>query len=472
VRNQLTCADRGAARIAAFGSGRRPARGRVHKSLRGASAVTSNDGSRRDKKHDRTLAVAEETPATGGILIGGRYRVGKLIRSGGMGAVYQGEHTQTGRRVAIKLVRAEWLMVDEVERRFEREARIASSIQSKHIVQVFDAGRDEVFGPFIAMELLVGEDLEQRLVRSGALPIRTACEVAFQVARGLERAHAANIAHRDLKPGNIFLASSDEEGLLAKVLDFGIAKRLGALAPESARLTHGGAALGTPQYMSPEQGRGQIDLDTRTDVYSLGAVLYEMIVGQPHVPELPNYDQLVIRLATERAPRISASVPTVDPRIDQLVADMLVGDRRDRLQTMRMARERLGEILGHAPRLGPGGDGSASSGSLSAGRVVPMHARPLRIAARFSTLAETKIKVWRLSSHAAATEVIGFDSDRNVRAHLEITRELRGEKETLLVVFHSPEEGALRMHLDGTPIGEIAGVVDRALCRGIVRDLV
>ena len=128
-------------------------------------------------------------------------------------------------------------------------------------MQVFDAGRDEVLGPFIAMELLKGEDLEERLARIGALPPRMACEVVFQAARGLEKAHAVNIAHRDLKPGNIFLVDSDEEDFLVKVLDFGIAKLFDEIEEANSKLTRAGTALGTPQYMSPEQARGQVDVD-------------------------------------------------------------------------------------------------------------------------------------------------------------------------------------------------------------------
>jgi serine/threonine protein kinase len=303
--------------------------------------------------------------ATGRVL-GGRYRVGEIIRSGGMGSVYEGEHTATGRQVALKLVHLRAPVRPEIEDRFEREARIASNIQSKHIVQVFDAGRDEVLGPFIAMELLRGEDLEERLTRTGALPSRVACEVAYQAARGLEKAHASNIAHRDLKPGNIFLVDSDEEDFLVKVLDFGIAKLVGEIEA-SAKLTRAGTTLGTPQYMSPEQARGQEDIDARTDIYSLGAVLFEAIVGRSHVPELANYNQLVIHIATEVAPRISSVVPEIDPRIDRLVADMLVSDRRDRLQTMRMVKERLAAILGSAVRLGSAAN---ASGSFTAGRAV------------------------------------------------------------------------------------------------------
>src|SRR5262249_33822605 len=154
-------------------------------------------------------------------------------------------------------------------------------------------------------------------------------------SRGLEKAHAANVAHRDLKPGNVFLVDSDEEDFLVKVLDFGIAKLFENDLESSVKLTREGSTLGTPMYMSPEQARGVEDIDGRTDVYSLGAVIYEAIVGKPHVPALANYNQLVVHIATEPAPRISESIQEIDPRIDRLVHDMLIADRRDRIQTMR-----------------------------------------------------------------------------------------------------------------------------------------
>ncbi len=314
---------------------------------------------------DNAHAVAQGKPATGCVL-GGRSLVGQILRAGGLGAVFAGELMGTGRGVSLKLVHGRVPALSDLEHRFEREARIASNVHSKHIVQVFDAGRDEVLGPFIAMELLQGEDLEERLNRAGRLPSSTACAIAFQVARGLEKAHAARIAHRDLKPANIFLVESDEEDeILVKVLDFGIAKSFDGQEDVNARLTREGTTLGTPLYMSPEQARGREDIDERSDIYSLGAVLYEMLSGRSHVPELPNYNQLVIHIATVDAPRVSSVAPDVDPRIDRLVADMLVGDRRDRLQTMKMVRERLAPILGGGVRQGSISD---ASGSFAAGR--------------------------------------------------------------------------------------------------------
>src|SRR2546427_12818285 len=144
---------------------------------------------------DTAHADPSGIPATGRVLAG-RYRVLRCLREGGMGSVYEGEHTATGRKVALKLVHVHSPVHAELEQRFEREARIVSNVKSKHIVQVFDAGRDAVLGPFIAMELLEGEDLEAHLLRFGTLSPRKACEVAYQAARGLEKAHAANIAHR------------------------------------------------------------------------------------------------------------------------------------------------------------------------------------------------------------------------------------------------------------------------------------
>jgi serine/threonine-protein kinase len=287
-----------------------------------------------------------------------------------MGSVYEGEHTATGRKVALKLVHLRSPVHAELEQRFEREARIASNVKSKHIVQVFDAGRDILLGPFIAMELLEGEDLETYLAHEGKLAPRKACEAVYQAARGLEKAHAANIAHRDLKPANLFLVNSDEDEFLVKVLDFGIAKLFED--QDSLKLTREGSTVGTPLYMSPEQARGMDHIDGRTDIYSLGAVLYEAIVGKPHVPEVANYNQLVVHIATETAPRVSASIPSIDPRIDALVRDMLVGDRRDRIQTMREVRERLGAILGVVrptqPSITDAGAFAESLGSMAAAR--------------------------------------------------------------------------------------------------------
>src|SRR5438477_657215 len=173
-------------------------------------------------------------------------------------------------------------MSRELTARFKREARAASAVESEHIVQVFDAGADPDVGLFMVMEYLVGEGLEQRLAREAwrCLNPATAAQIAYQTALALMKAHASRVIHRDLKPANIFLTEAEDGALRVKVLDFGISKLLASDMSSASRsdafaLTQEGVVLGTPQYMSPEQARGLKTVDHRTDVWSLGAVLYE-----------------------------------------------------------------------------------------------------------------------------------------------------------------------------------------------------
>src|SRR5262245_50414533 len=199
-----------------------------------------------------------------------------------MGAVVEGEHTGTGRRVAIKLVTREILHDQKQLVRFQLEARSASSIDSEHIVQVLDWGIDEATGlPFMVMELLVGEDLQQLLQRLGPLPAELALRITAQACRGLAKAHAAGVVHRDIKPGNIFLAQRDDS-ITVKLLDFGIAKITSEAfhRAEEGGLTRTGSMIGSPHYMSPEQAQGLKTIDGRSDIWSLGVVLYKALAGR------------------------------------------------------------------------------------------------------------------------------------------------------------------------------------------------
>lgn len=223
-----------------------------------------------------------------GTTIAGKYRLESLIGRGGMGAVWRARHLQWSAPVAVKLLDApvvgsadEPADADRVAmlmQRFFSEARAAAAIRSPHVVQIIDHGVDHSLGiPYIVMELLEGETLEQRL-RSGPLSVATAERILTHVARALARLHDAGCVHRDLKPSNVFLVANEEE-IIAKVLDFGIVKmNLPALEPTP--LTRTGEQMGTPYYMSPEQIRGLRNIDFRADIWALGVLGFECLVGK------------------------------------------------------------------------------------------------------------------------------------------------------------------------------------------------
>ncbi len=209
-------------------------------------------------------------------IVASKYELEKLLGQGGMGEVWVAKELSTGRKLALKLLKSEGADSKETRGRFEREARIAATLVSPHIAQVTDSGVDEDGQPFMAMELLVGEDLQQRLKAEKGLPLAQVVRLAIQVGRALHVAHSAGLVHRDLKPANIFLARQGDEEVV-KVLDFGIAKTesLG-----STQYTAAGAMLGTASYMSPEQIRNAKGVDHRADLWALSVVLFRALTGQ------------------------------------------------------------------------------------------------------------------------------------------------------------------------------------------------
>src|SRR3569623_1210260 len=255
-------------------------------------------------------------------VIGGKYEVLRQLGEGGMGAVYEARHLGTGRRVAVKVIGAQALAVGgEALTRFEREARASGAIDSEHVVQVLDSGVDEVTGnPYMVMELLAGEDVQQLLRRIGPLAPEAALRVVAQACIGLHKAHAAGIVHRDLKSANLFLQRRDNGGVLVKLFDFGIAKvRADQFAGAGDHgLTRTGAMIGSPLYMSPEQAKGSKDIDHRSDIWSLGVVLYEALSGAAPNAELTTIGELIIAICAgtprpiqEVAPWVSADVAAI-----------------------------------------------------------------------------------------------------------------------------------------------------------------
>lgn len=258
-------------------------------------------------------------PPRPGDLLGGKYRVEREIGSGGMGVVYEVTHlVMTERRFAVK-----WLVPadddGEAARRFVREARIAGRIRHPNVVDVYDInlGAD---GCFIVMELLEGESLDQRVERSGALPVAEACQVMLGCLAGVGAAHAVGVIHRDLKPANIFLCrTSEPQRWHPKVVDFGISRTLEqAGTAQSSTETRKGTLVGTPAYMAPEQLRGAA-CDARTDVYAVGVSLYEALSGR-RAFEAPTYADLIARVVNGNAVPLEALVPEVPIGLCHVVA--------------------------------------------------------------------------------------------------------------------------------------------------------
>ncbi len=214
-----------------------------------------------------------------GRVLGGRYRLLEQIGSGGMGSVWRAEHVELGSLCAVKLIHEDLAESTAVRGRFRREAKAAAALSSDHVVRTFDYGVNEQT-PYIVMELLTGESLDQRLKRVGRLSTRELSSLLSQVALALDRAHEQGLVHRDLKPGNLFIGKADNGSDCVKLLDFGIAKSLRNDDDPTVGATRTGAMVGSPAYMSPEQLRNAAGIDPASDIWSLGVVAYEALVGQ------------------------------------------------------------------------------------------------------------------------------------------------------------------------------------------------
>jgi len=271
----------------------------------------------------------------------GNYRAVSLLGEGGMGAVYLAEHPGIGRRVAVKVLHKNYIRDEGLLTRFLNEARAANAIRHPNIIEILDSGTIADGTPFLVMELLEGESLGTRLRRVGALPIPTAVEFAYQTASALGAAHKKGIVHRDLKPDNLFVIPDphEPERERIKVLDFGIAKLQQGSTGDSVK-TRTGTLMGTPVYMSPEQCRGTRAVDHRSDIYSLGIIFFEMLVGQPpFVSE--GFGELVNMHLNVAAPAPSSQRADIPPAIDAVVARMLAKNPDDRFPDMAQVQVAL-----------------------------------------------------------------------------------------------------------------------------------
>jgi serine/threonine protein kinase len=293
-------------------------------------------------------ATKRPTALSTGEVLDGKYRILREIGRGAMGVVYEALHVALERRVAVKTLLEDISADAQVGARFEREARAASAVGHPNIVDVFDLGRTSDGLLFMAMEYLDGESLASILSRTPKLPIPLAIHLMNQVLGGLAAAHKHGIVHRDLKPDNIFVLRSEERPNFVKIVDFGISKILappqGANPSVTAKVagTMVGSVLGTPLYMSPEQAIGQVaSIDHRSDIYSAGVVLYEMLCGR--TPYLgASYTQLFASLLEGNYPPPRSLAPEIPPNLEAAVVRALDRDMNKRFPTAAAMRQAIG----------------------------------------------------------------------------------------------------------------------------------
>ena len=310
----------------------------------------------------------------------GNYRLLEVLGKGGMGVVYRGEHALLGRKAAIKVLRGDLSRRADIVARFFNEARATSQVSHPSIVSCLDFGHDRGGSAFIVMELLEGENLRDRLDRVERLPWTRAVTIARQVASALGAAHRLGVVHRDLKPDNIFLVEDPDVlgGERAKVLDFGIAKLADETGVGNVFKTRTGSLIGTPVYMSPEQCRGAGDVDERTDIYSLGCVLYQMVCARPPFVGQGHGDLITMHMTVPPTPPRQLE-PTVPEWLEHVLLRMLVKNPDERYADMAEVTadlERLGALPSSTPspvpvgRLALGTPAPATTLALSAAEML------------------------------------------------------------------------------------------------------
>jgi serine/threonine-protein kinase len=348
----------------------------------------------------------EIAPVREGEILDGKYRVERVLGVGGMGVVVAAVHVQLQTRVALKFLLPAALGSPEVVERFAREARAAVQIQSEHVARVIDVGTLPTGSPYMVMEYLEGSDLADAVSESGPMPTQVAVGYVLQACEAIAEAHALGIVHRDLKPANLFLARRTRGESIVNVLDFGISK-----TKESGHgLTHTSTMMGSPLYMAPEQIMSSKDVDSRTDIWALGIILYELLTGAtPFVAEtMPE----IIYMVTQRdPPPLAEKRPDMPPRLAEVVTQCLAREPDKRFANVaRLAAalapfgpprseisvERIARVLG-ASTAPPPSDGSTDSAA----------ARAVRPAGTAATWAKSQAALPRRSKTRAIAIVGG-----------------------------------------------------------------
>ncbi|MDC0741081.1 serine/threonine-protein kinase [Polyangium mundeleinium] len=270
-----------------------------------------------------------------GTVIAGRYRMERPLASGGMGSVWVGRHVTLQTDVAIKFISNESAASQAARARFEREARSAAHLRHPNVVAVQDYGiEDET--PYLVMELLRGESLEERILARGRLSLEALGPIVQQMSRGLRKAHEAGVIHRDLKPGNVFLARDDDDEVeVVKILDFGIAKETDMSLGEATKTSE---LMGSPHYMSPEQLRSSKKTDVRSDLWSVGVVLYRALTGKIPFPG-DTLAEVMVQVFSARLSPATSLAPELPPAIDAFFQRALARNPDDRFQSMRELAE-------------------------------------------------------------------------------------------------------------------------------------
>jgi eukaryotic-like serine/threonine-protein kinase len=292
--------------------------------------------------------VAQEASSESavGTLLNGTYRLERVIAEGGMGVVYEAAHVRLPRRFAVKLLAkpADQSTAQTTLARFKREAEIASTLAHPHIVEVFDFQVAEEGAPYLVMELLEGEDLADRL-KKGRIGAQAALRIIQEIAEALDVAHTAGVVHRDLKPANIFLSKRAGRDDFVKVLDFGVSKLI-----DSATLTQEKAMVGTPLYMSPEQAVGTQELTPESDIFSLGAISFEMLTGRRAfaASSIPSILYQIVHGAT---PKLAGRAPGLSSAVDEVFARVLSKKKADRYKRASHFSSDLGLALSRTSQI-------------------------------------------------------------------------------------------------------------------------